>query len=438
MNAAQVLDHFDRICDAPDAIPRMRRFILDLAVRGKLLEQDPNDEPVSELLKRIEEDKVRLIKEGQIVNHKPPPAIEEDKIPFKVPATWKWVRLKNVTSYIQRGKSPKYAITDGMPVVSQKCVQWHGLDLASAKLITRDSVDSYEEIRFLRNGDLLWNSTGTGTIGRIVIVREPPDRLVCDSHVTVVRCLNVDPEYVRLWLRSDHVYGLIEVRATGSTNQVELTSQMASNQIIPMPPLAEQNRIVAKVDELMALCDRLEAAQTERESQRDKVAAASLHRLNNGANADEFGDHARFHLRHLPRLTKRPDHIQQLRKTILNLAVRGKLVPQDPNDEPVTELLKRIHGGRERLLGDRKVRCAITVSPLEADEAPFEVPSSWVWVPLGHVMISRDGERIPVSKEDRNRRAKIYDYYGASGVIDKIDGFLFDKPLLLIGEDGRT
>ena len=125
---------------------------------------------------------------------------------------------------------------------------------------------------------------------------------------------------------------------------------------VPLPPLAEQHRIVAKVDELMALCDRLEAAQTERESRRDKLAAASLHRLNNGANADEFREHARFHLRHLPRLTTRPEHIQQLRQTILNLAVRGQLVPQDPNDEPASELLKRIQAQKARLIRDGGIK----------------------------------------------------------------------------------
>src|SRR5690606_2855606 len=123
------------------------------------------------------------------------------------------------TSYIQRGKSPKYAATLGSPVISQKCVQWSGLDLSAAKLITLDSLAKYEPIRLLREGDLLWNSTGTGTIGRLIRLTDPPDQLVCDSHVTVVRCLEVDPEYVRTWLRTDNVYGVIEGRAAGSTNQ---------------------------------------------------------------------------------------------------------------------------------------------------------------------------------------------------------------------------
>ena len=111
---------------------------------------------------------------------------------------------------------------------------------------------------------------------------------------------------------------------------------------IAVPPLAEQHRIVAKVDELMGLCDRLEAAKAKRESRRDRLVAASLQRLNNGADGQEFREYAAFHLNHLPRLAARPEHVQQLRRAILNLAVRAKLVPQAANDEPASELLKRI------------------------------------------------------------------------------------------------
>jgi type I restriction enzyme S subunit len=142
--------------------------------------------------------------------------------------------------------------------------------------VTLESLSEYEDSRFLRHGDLLWNSTGTGTIGRVIRLVDPPRKLVCDSHVTVIRCLEVDPEYIRAWLRSDHVYGIIEDRAAGSTNQVELTGQMANNQIVPLPPLAEQRCIVAKVDELMALCDRLEASLTTADDTRRRLLDALL------------------------------------------------------------------------------------------------------------------------------------------------------------------
>ncbi|NGZ11805.1 MAG: restriction endonuclease subunit S [Nitrospira sp. LK70] len=434
MTPQRLLQHFEQISDAPDAIAPLRRFILDLAVRGKLVEQDPRDEPASELLKRIQAEKARLVYAGEIKKGKPLPDIEEDEIPFGIPANWQWVRLNDITSYIQRGKSPEYTTGEGLPVISQKCVQWGGLDLDSAKSITPESIEEYEPIRFLRRDDLLWNSTGTGTIGRVVKVKEPPRKLVCDSHVTVVRCLEVDAEYIRSWLRSDHVYAVIEDQAAGSTNQVELTSQLAMNQVVPLPPLAEQQRIVAKVDELMVLCDRLETAQTERERRRDRLVASSLNRLNNGEDVDAFRDHARFYFNHLPRLTTKPGHIQQLRQTILNLAVRGKLVPQDPNDEAASELLRRM--GAEK-----------------SQNEPFLIPISWAWVSVDQVGDSRLGKMLDKGKNKgtprrylRNVNVRWFDF-DLSDVFempfedDELEEFALHRDDVLIcegGEPGRT
>ncbi|GLR55266.1 restriction endonuclease subunit S [Shinella yambaruensis] len=377
MNTEHLLAHYEKIADAPDAIARLRRFILDLAVRGKLVPQDAGDEPTSELLTQIAKEKARLVKAGEIRKDKPLPPVDEEA-DFDVPPTWQWTRLGVVTSYIQRGRSPKYAASDGSLVVSQKCVQWRGLDLAVAKQITSESLADYEDVRFLRDGDLLWNSTGTGTIGRVIRLVNPPAKLVCDSHVTVVRCLEVDPEYIRTWLRSDHVYSLIEDRAAGSTNQVELTAQMAINQVVPLPPLAEQHRIVAKVDELMGLCDRLEAARARREAVRDRLAAASLARLN-APDPETFQADARFALQALTAVTTRPDQIKALRQTILNLAVRGKLVPQDANDEPASDLLKRIATEKAQGVKEGKARRQDSLPKIDLEQAPFELPSGWTW-----------------------------------------------------------
>jgi type I restriction enzyme, S subunit len=378
MNAERLLGHYEQIADAPDAIARLRRFILDLAVRGKLLSQDPNDEPASELLKRIAKEKARLVKAGEVRADKPLPPVDGE-VDFDVPPNWRWTRLSVIASYIQRGKSPKYAVSDGSLVVSQKCVRWTGLDLTAAKQITLESLADYEFVRFLREGDLLWNSTGTGTIGRVIRLVQPPTKLVCDSHVTVVRCLEVDPEYVRTWLRSDHVYGHVEDRAAGSTNQVELTAQMATNQIVPLPPLAEQRRIVAKVDELMALCDQLEVTRAERETTRERLATATLARVD-APNPETFHADTRFALDALPALTARPDQIGQLRQTILNLAVRGKLVAQDPNDEPASELLKRIAKEKGRSRGG-----TVSINP---EDEPYALPETWKWAALDQLIVS--------------------------------------------------
>ena len=320
---------------------------------------------------------MRLVKAGKIRADKPLSPVDGGA-DFGVPPNWRWTRLGNITSYIQRGKSPKYAASEGALVVSQKCVQWTGLDLTVAKQVTSVSLADYEPIRFLREGDLLWNSTGTGTIGRVIRLVQPPKKLVCDSHVTVVRCLEVDPEYVRIWLRSDHVYGQVEDRAAGSTNQVELTGQMAVNQIVPLPPLAEQRRIVAKVDELMALCDRLEATRAAREATRDRLAAASLARLN-VPDPENFHSDARFALDALPALTTRPDQIKQFRQTILNLAMRGKLVPQDPNDEPA-------QFGQYSTFGSDNRKATKSV-------VPFSLPKGWDWSEFGEVATFENGDR---------------------------------------------
>lgn len=362
-----------------------------------VLQDELGDEPAAMLLKRIEQEKKRLAKIGEIRDERLLSPIKQEELPFDPPRNWMWARLRNVTSYIQRGKSPKYASGDGVPVISQKCVQWDRLHLEWAKAITPESLESYEPIRFLRDGDLLWNSTGTGTIGRVIRVDQPDEQLVCDSHVTVVRCLLVDERFVRAWLSSDHVYGTIEKRAAGATNQVELTAALANSQITPIPPLAEQHRIVAKVDELMALCNELEAAQAKREKRRDRLVEASLARLTTEHAETKPPPHPSafsavpFFLNHLPRLTTRPAHIHQLRQSILNLAVRGRLIPQDPNDEPAFKIIERIQMEKTRRERQQRVRSEWRQPPIDERNTPFTLPSGWTWARFPELGIFRRG-----------------------------------------------
>ncbi len=162
-----------------------------------------------------------------------------------------------------------------------------------------------------------------------------------------------------------------------------LKKETLSKVLFPLPPLAEQHRIVAKVDELMTLCDELEAAQQKRERRRDRLVAATLNGLNNGEGGSgtgerhEFEENARSYFNHLPRLTTRPEHIQQLRQTILNLAVQGKLVPQDPRDEPVTELIRKIEVERLRLLQNKQIAAQKSVKPSEHLDNEAKIPDSW-------------------------------------------------------------
>jgi len=358
MNPAQLLAHFDRISEAPDAIPRLRRFILDLAVRGKLVEQDPNDEPAGELLKRIKEKKTKRIKAGEI---RSPRVIEwTDSIEqlFPVVNSWAWVRLADVGAIVgggtpqsndadnftdggtgiawltptDLGKHNELYVSHGSRDITQK-----GLKSSSATLMPKDSV----------------LFTSRAPIGYTAIAAN--EITTNQGFKSVIPYITECSRYIALYLKAFGPW--IDSKASGTTFR-EVSGKIVSGLPIPLPPLAEQHRIVAKVDELMALCDQLEAAKKERESQRDRLIAASLHRLNSSDDADASRENARFYLNHLPRLTTRLEHIKQLRQTIFNLAVRGRLVPQDPNDEPI-----------------RNLRDIYQIDV----ESFYQLPSNWQW-----------------------------------------------------------
>jgi type I restriction enzyme S subunit len=395
MNPQRLLQHFDRIAEASDAVPRLRRLILDLAVRGKLVEQDPNDEPAAELLKRIQAEKARLVKEGKIKKHELPPQIEGEELPFKPPLGWCWASLAATSRRIHYGftASANQSIKDvrllRITDIQNNSVEWSSVPGCE---ISEPEICQYK----LEQGDILIARTG-GTIGKSFLVRQIPVTAVFASYLIRVQgSPELYDQYLKLFLESPVYWKQLQDGSRGG-GQPNVNGQTLGRMIVVLPPLAEQHRIVAKVDELMALCDRLEAAQAERESRRDRLAAASLNRLNNGANAESFREHARFHLRHLSRLTTRPEHIQQLRQAILSLAVRGQLVPQDPNDEPASELFNRIQAQKARLVKEGKIK----PPPLPAtpeDKMPFRLPTDWEWVRFGELIIDADAGWSPKSE----------------------------------------
>lgn len=354
-------------------IKRLRALILDLAVRGKVVPQDAEDEPAFKLLERIKSAKAAYLSDHGLPKQRPLTGHIE-QTPFELPASWAWTRLGDIAAYIQRGKSPKYSDGSGVFVVSQRCVQWAGLDLSVAKEISRASLNGYEAYRFLLPDDLLWNSTGTGTIGRVIALSEIPDGLVCDSHVTLVRCPWVNARYLQSWLASDAVYGQIEVLAAGSTNQIEWTAQLATAQLIPLPPLAEQQRIVAKVDELMALCDALEAESSAAMGAHQALVEALLTTLVTSKDAADLAfSWARMEA-HFDTLFTTEASIDALKQTILELAVRGKLVRQVSDEEQASVLLKAIKKSGSDCGTKQKSHPTITVA-----DQPFDLPDGWCW-----------------------------------------------------------
>ena len=368
----------------------LKASILQLAVTGKLVPQDPNDEPASVLLERIKAEKAKLVKIGKIKKDKNPSEIVtgsdgavyekfkdgtakdiSDELPFEIPTTWRWVRLTDITEFLHRGKSPVYVPKSGCPMFAQKCNQWDGIHLEKCKFCSETKYRSYPVEYHLHDCDVVINSTGTGTLGRVglFVTRELEQHgfksIVPDSHVTIVRTpdetLN---RFIFLYLRTDLMWKWMNEIADGSTKQKELYTSTLALLLIPIPPTHEQVRIMRKIENLVPV-------------------------------VEEYGKLEET------RLQLDADLPATLEKSILQEAIQGKLVPQDPNDEPASELLKRIGNERKALVKAGKLkrdkgesvifrgsdRLAYETRNGETvciqDEIPFEIPDSWEWVRLG-------------------------------------------------------
>ena len=251
------------------------KSILQEAIQGHLVPQIAEEGTSTELLVEIHKEKERLVKEGKLKKSALMDSVIfcgddnkywekvgkemrciDDEIPFEIPETWVWVRLNDICSYIQRGKSPRYSLIKKYPVIAQKCNQWSGFSIDKAQFIEPSTLMSYGEERFLQDGDLMWNSTGLGTLGRMAIywsALNPYSVAVADSHVTIIRPLKqfALSKYLYYYFSSNTVQSVIEDKADGSTKQ-----KTVKNYILPLPPFAEQQRIVAKIEELASIMSR--------------------------------------------------------------------------------------------------------------------------------------------------------------------------------------
>ena len=256
---------------------QLRKSILQEAIQGKLVPQIADEGTAEKLLAEIRKEKERLIKEGKLKKSALSDSIIykgddnkyfekiantkmdiTDEIPFEIPDSWSWVRLNDICSYIQRGKSPKYSLIKKYPVVAQKCNQWSGFSIDKAQFIDPDTLSSYGEERILQDGDLMWNSTGLGTLGRMAIYwssLNPYELAVADSHVTVIRAMKkfVMPQYLYYYFTSNTVQSVIEDKSDGSTKQKELATATVKTYLVPIPPLMEQDRIISKIKQLASI-----------------------------------------------------------------------------------------------------------------------------------------------------------------------------------------
>lgn len=391
-------------------IKKLRSLILELAVRGLLVAQDANDEPASVLLERISEEKEQLVKSKKIKKTAVLPEITEEEKPFMIPHGWAFVRLGDLTSRLGSGSTPrggKSAYVDsGIPFLRSQNVWNDGLKLDDTAYIPAETHEKMANTHVFP-GDVLLNITGA-SLGRSVIFPQELETANVSQHVTIIRLIEASmAPFVHLGILSPMVQKLVWGRQVGMA--IEGLSKKVLEQFeFPVPPLEEQYRIVTKVNELMALCDQLEQQQENSISAHQTLVEALLNTLvtaagtptrssREGADKTESAfDSAWARIaEHFDTLFTTEHSIDKLKQTLLQLAVMGKLVPQNPNDEPASVLLEKIAIEKAQLIQDNKIKKQKELLPISEAEKPFELPAGWEWVRLGDLALMSDAGWSP-------------------------------------------
>ena len=328
---------------------QLRASILQYAMEGKLVKQDLNDEPASELIKKIENKKAELIKEGKIKKSKKLPAITDDEKPFDIPDSWEWVRLDTVLD-VRDGThdTPKY-VENGIPLITSKNISNGHLDFSNIKYISEKDFTEINKRSNVEKGDIIFAMIGS--IGNPVIV--DTDRKFGIKNVALLKNINhsLDMNFVLHYL---YLLENLWIKNASGAVQKFISLKKIRASLIPFPPLEEQKRIVAKIEKLMPLVDEY---------------AESYNRLQKIDN--EFED--------------------KLKQSVLQYAMEGKLVKQNPSDEPASELIKKIENEKAELVKEGKIKKSKKLPVITDDEKPFDIPDSWEWVRLGEIGIVTSG-----------------------------------------------
>ena len=327
-----------------------RKRILEIAIHGNLV-PNTNDESSQESVSNNIETRAKLVKQKLTKEPKVKPMITEGT--FDIPNSWIWVPLGDLCILLSRGKSPRYSDNEKYPIFAQKCNQPNGLALEKALFLDETTLEKWPEYFRLRDKDIVINSTGTGTVGRVGFyvsdaLSSKYPFIVPDSHVTVVRVgENIMPEYVFYALRSTSIQKIMFNQFRGSTNQKEFYIDSVYSIPIPLPPLAEQKRIVERVEEIFRLLDTINQAQ-------ERYSADS----------------------------------QILKAKLITAGIQGKLTKQLPSDGTAEELYQQIQAEKQKLIKEGKLKKEKPLPPVSPEEVPFEIPGNWMWVRLGEVSIN--------------------------------------------------
>ncbi|WP_415906711.1 restriction endonuclease subunit S [Neptuniibacter sp. QD72_48] len=379
-------------------IKKLRDLILELAVRGKLVPQDPSDEPASVLLERIAEERTQLVKEKKIKKSKKLAEIFEEESPFIIPQGWEWVRLGSIgnifngNSVSARIKAEKYTDIEGLPFIATKDVGY-GFEILDYQNGISIPVDE-PKFKVAHENSVLMCAEG-GSAGKKCGIT---NRNICFGNKLFANELyaGINPAFILSCYLTPTFYNQFSESMTGIIGGISAGKFVEL--LVPLPSIKEQNRIVSKVNELMVLCDQLEE-QTERSIEAHQVLVETLlGTLTQSQNADELAENWQRLAEHFDTLFTTEHSIDQLKQTILQLAVMGKLVPQEPNDEPASVLLERIGAEKEQLIKDKKIQRSKSLPLVDSEEKNHDIPVAWQWVRFSDVASCRLGKMLDKAK----------------------------------------
>ncbi|THJ45962.1 restriction endonuclease subunit S [Aeromonas veronii] len=368
-------------------IKKLRELILELAVRGKLVPQDPSDEPASVLLERIAAEKARLVKEKKIKKEKPLPAISEDEKPFELPKGWEWCRFEDIVdiqSGITKGRKLTNRVLTTVPYLSVANVQRGYVDVTGIKSVELP-VDEVEKYQVL-TGDLLITEGGDwDKVGRTAIWADEMPYVAHQNHVFKARTFlqEQDESWLEMFLNGPSARDYFAGSSKQTTNLASINKTQLRGCLIAIPPKNEKSYIVAKVDELMTLCDQLEQYSESQLAAHQTLVETLLATLTDSGDAEELSQNWARLSTHFDTLFTTETSIDALKQTILQLAVMGKLVPQDPSDEPAIDLLNRLVSKRDEWLkkeskeNSEAMTMLRKLKKLTVPTAPFELPKAW-------------------------------------------------------------
>ncbi len=383
-----LLSNIELLATAPGGVAKLRELILTLAVQGKLVPQDPADEPAGVLLQKIRAEKDRLIAEGKIKRDKPLAEIAGEEKPFELPQGWEWVRCDDYFLELCTGPFGSMIhqedyVRDGVPLINPSHMIGGRIihdPRVTIKVADAERLSAYA----LSAGDMVL--ARRGEVGRYAYVTEQEHGWLCGTGSFFVRLYSqCNREYLGLIFSDVRFRQHLQGEAVGTT-MTNLNQRILLSALLALPPLAEQSRIVTRVEALMRLCDALEAKGQLEAAQHAQLVSTLLGTLTASTTPGELAANWQRVAQHFDLLLDRPEAIDALEQTLLQLAVRGLLVPQDPTDEPASALLQKIRAEKDRLIATGQIKRDKPLPPITDEEKPFELPVGWEWVRMGAVV----------------------------------------------------